>query len=388
MKFNRNITKIKWFLITILFVVVAQSCKQIIQTFQEADDNTDVIMLWQGFEHEWVDRVHRVGRLGNWIENGIYDGSRRASKLNHSAQSGIDADAGKYLMKYSAVQAAYTSFITKSCTFTLEGKERELLDGSEEIIINLDENANFSDKDRFVAIVNGFELYKTDKGTKKLGDLSIELSVPETKGNKIIFTIDVALKMSCSSIECSIDTNKMEYNLDVHWVLVGMNSDWATNVNHARLGINYEYDSDDGIVPESLGKLDYVEVTPEFLDDYDYKISCIRGFKINIEKESTTFTPDVIPHLYSLKLWGNGSPTYGGSINGLAFFEHRKEGVTNPGHEGDVNMDLYFSTLHFKYARIKNCTWKGREDFGNDSRGRTSVSHNGSIGKGTDCDCI
>ncbi|MBV7326974.1 hypothetical protein KFU94_01670 [Chloroflexi bacterium TSY] len=175
-------------------------------SLREAAEDTDVTLIWRGFTHEWLGQVHRTGRFGNWIEVDTDQVLPRDVSLHHMARTGTASDDADFSMIYDIVQATHVRFVSGMHTFPVDKTELDTLHQTETVSISVTNDERLSDKDVFVALINGFSIQVRDGSVaKKLGKLRIDLSQPIRVGNQITFDIDTSIMMSCKSTECTID---------------------------------------------------------------------------------------------------------------------------------------------------------------------------------------
>jgi hypothetical protein len=96
----------------------------------------------------------------------------------------------------------------------------------EHVSIHATESNKLRDKNKFTAIINGFNLkVKDGSHAKKLGHLDIDISSCIKSLQHIEFDISGNVMMSCASTECDLDEpvfkpNNVDYGLVIHYLLI------------------------------------------------------------------------------------------------------------------------------------------------------------------------
>lgn len=352
----------------LLTFLVITSCS----TLKNIPNDTDVALVWRGFEHSWQGEVHRVSRIGNWIDVSNSEFPKKVT-INHSAQSGTNADVAKFSTYYDVLQAYYTKFVTGKATISIITQERKVKQFSQRVEIPVSSYAGLSGKDQVDVVLNGFDFDKKNFQTKKLGILELNIENVQHTSSSISFDVNGELMMSCESTECGIGED-LEYDLKVYYLIVASTPDNFKFYHHPVVSTNYDYDSNNP-VPESLGTFDYKSLNTTYDPSFSTTANtlAIRGFRFNVSKLETLLAPDIVPHLFTWKMWLAYASVVSGTepaVKGQAFFAHSNNGVTNIGHIGHVFMEIKPVSLLFKTGGIKAyCISDGSQSFGNDASG-------------------
>ena len=124
----------------------------------DASEDTDVALFWRGFKHKWVKKVHRTGKLGNWLRTENKNTFPKDVFINHVAQSGTSSDDAGFSTIYDVVQATHTRFVPGKVVIPISVKERVNFHFKEHVSIQATESNRLRDKTKFTAIINGFNL--------------------------------------------------------------------------------------------------------------------------------------------------------------------------------------------------------------------------------------
>lgn len=174
--------------------------------------------LWQGFSQSWGYN-HRIQRLGDWVER-TGNASECKATLHHAAASGSGADSATYEQHYAWVRSPLVQHREGVVKFALSGREKQPISASERVRVtlpDLDEHCNAE------VLLQGFDL-RTSEGVKadKLHafDLGIDSISIDPVRHEVQFRIKTELLFSCSSAECEALNQVVDYQLEVHWIVV------------------------------------------------------------------------------------------------------------------------------------------------------------------------
>jgi hypothetical protein len=215
-----------------IFITLFFLCFQIIVTAQTADS----IYIWQGFKHSWTYN-HRINRIGNFLDE-------KNKEIVYTAASGLGADSTYYESKYTLITDSDIHAYRGNTSIQLLGKESEAIIISKEIKVAIAEEDQGK---KFYPLLNGFDMLSIKKADKlEVFDVKISAVEQGVISDFITIRIDVILQADCSTLECSYFKQKVDYNLDVHYVILfGKRESFsATNykVSHA-----YKWDKEEEI---------------------------------------------------------------------------------------------------------------------------------------------
>ncbi|MFN8283213.1 MAG: hypothetical protein U0U67_08345 [Chitinophagales bacterium] len=177
-------------------------------------------VVWQGFEHRWTYN-HRLNRLGDYVSQSS-DSTNTNAEITHASATGLGKDSAYFTSRYAIVESNAISFFAGKETFELKGNEGQKIELKKNILFT--PNKNLQQKDIYTSILNGFDIVSVDDADKPQS-LQIDISEPiyDTHANKIHFTITAALNVDCKSLECPFFNNTFNYQLDVHYLILGGN---------------------------------------------------------------------------------------------------------------------------------------------------------------------
>lgn len=374
----------------LLILLVLSSCDTI-KTIKTNTENGDVAYIWQGFEHTWDKKVHRVGRLGNWIENSGPEFPRNPS-IHHGAQSGTEKDSASFSTKYSVIQAANTTFHQGLATIDIQTQEREIRTFNQRVEVNRSEVPGLADHDNIEVILNGFDLKKVEFTTKKLGVLEISIGPVTVNSATVQFDINGEVSMSCNSAECALDLPKFHYALEVHYLLIASNENDFQPITHPEIGNSYDYDSKVGTIVINDPATEYSlgnTISPRF--PVKVKALAMKGFRFQVSKRVSAGAIDPVPHLYKWKMWLDYVDDFeldAPKASSLMKFEH-KMSLGNVGHIGHVDISIQPISLLFKGGSSLACNWNREHDFSNNNpSGSTHYSEDREYIGILDADCF
>lgn len=202
---------------------------------------SDSIYLWQGFQHYWSYN-HRINRIGNFME---YPNR----EITYTSASGLGADSTKYLSGYELITESNLSSYQGKTSFEIKGKEGVKISLSKEIKIDLNENDQGK---TFHAFLNGFDLLSKGKADK-FEEFQVEISSINTalSSDFMSIKIDVILQADCSTLECQFFNQKVDYILDIYYLVLAGNKKEIQHTNYASLK-NYNWDKSKEIKKENI----------------------------------------------------------------------------------------------------------------------------------------
>ena len=365
--------------ISLILISIVPGCK--LDELVKKTKSSEIGIFWRGFEFEWDDRVHRVGRFGSWIEQGRSTGTYglpKALSLMRSAQSGSDSDVGRYSTMYSIVRAHGVEFVPGSVTIDIHGSERSDIPFSELVTTHLTELDSLNPEHD--VILNGFDL-KSLASPKKLNKLTLDVHALRSFDDRVEFRVSGLLNMSCQSLECGFE-ERVAYEITVHYMVI------RGNFNHSENDVataNYSYSSDSDAPDPSPGSITSGPINPS-IDALS--VLGLKGFDFDVRKDTDILRPDPAPHLYTWNMWLSASET---RTRGSLFFGHRSDALNLP-HDGNVTMRIRSNTLQFDdLFSIIHCTSGPTERTFPDSRGSDAEAvhgHYGAFDETSDVGCL
>lgn len=374
----------------ILLSLVASGCN-FIKKVKSNTENGDTAYLWQGFEHTWDEKVHRVGRIGNWIQNSNSDFPRRPS-IHHSAQAGSAKDGAEFRTKYSVVQAANTKFHHGMEQINIQTPDSTARRFFRRVEIDRSEIPGLANHDNVEVVLNGFDLKKRAGEIKKLGVLEINIGQVRVTPATIQFDISGELLMGCNSAECPI-LSKVDYFLGVRYLVIASNDDDFQAIDHPDLHQFYDYDS--GLSTHNSTNdtgSDYflgTRMNPRF--NVQVKALAMKAFRFEVSKTVSVGALDYIPHLYKWKMWLDYAEDFDFEAPrafSLMRFEHNQAGDSNYPHLGKVDIRITPVSLLFKGGSDLKCTWDRNHDFGNYNAGDTEYTETRELSGLLDAECF
>lgn len=336
-------------------------------------------LIWRGWEHNWVDHPHRVGRFGNWIE----EESDGAYSLNHSSASGLDQDQATHATHYSSMK--FTGSEKRGqLSFDLRGVQNEYITFEEVITIP------FIKEGPGTVFMDGFDLHKEGK-TMKLKALNIEITNIDFSNNEVTFTIVGQLNMVCGSIECpqGLFAPRVEYELSVFYQVIA--GDFESINAHGQVGRSYEYkqplfsgytDTYDEIIHDPL-------FPPNESDQEANFVIGIRGFNFFVQGQQGLNLANKTPHLYEWDQWLDSD--LGLNCFGSTYFRTKFDLFNPPPGEGTCNLSILPVSIMGDNIEVVDCKWEQTSSFpSNDININPVVSHEGiiSIGEENDPSCL
>jgi len=176
--------------------------------------------VWQGFSNYWTYN-HRLNRLGDFISQSS-ENTNKYCTITHTAATGLGKDSAYFQSNYAIVEGNDISFFAGKINFKLTGKE-----GNTATIIKhikLQPEQNLQNKDNYISILNGFDITSIGDADKlQLMRINIEHPIYDKTTNTLDFTIEVSLNTDCKSLECSWFHDTFDYELEVHYLIIGGN---------------------------------------------------------------------------------------------------------------------------------------------------------------------
>lgn len=191
-------------------------------------------MIWRGFTHKWTYN-HRCNRIGDYV---MYNNGQ--PQAVHTSATGLGADSTYFKSYYTYIETADVAFKEGKISVRIENKEKQLTEGS--VLVNIPADEWMRDKGNYESLINGFDLRSDEAADKiQLMRLSIEdpSYLPDTK--ELQFTVHFSLVLNCQSVECSSTDNKVNYNLDVYYLLMGL-EEYNTNTTEKFFTRSYSWD--------------------------------------------------------------------------------------------------------------------------------------------------
>ena len=203
-------------------------------------------------------------------------------------------------------------------------------------------------RERYVALLNGFDL-ETNAGAKKLDRLKILLKNLTYSNSNLEFDVDWVLKVDCDSVECWLDSNDVDYDLQVRYVLVGGDEGGFryTNQNPSH---NYGWGTSTEI--SSASHEHSFSINP-ITSIYDYTDGTVamRGFNLNLDDDYHMF--QTIVRVQSIDY----DPTVDQvDYLGEAFFKQWTQGMAIGAYKesgATTKMELWTTLLEFTDATVQ-----------------------------------
>jgi hypothetical protein len=172
--------------------------------------------IWRGFEHQWTYN-HRCNHLGDYVQ---YNSGTPVSV--HASATGTGADSTYFTSYYTYVASKDVVFKEGEAVIKIKARKNRLF----ETIVTVTVPAEdwLKNKTDYITLLNGFDL-RSDKAADKLQLLrfSLENGVYVKDSDQIRFSIDVTLVLACQSAECAKFEPKVDYDLNIHYLIVGLN---------------------------------------------------------------------------------------------------------------------------------------------------------------------
>lgn len=204
-------------------------------------------VLWRGFRHVWQYN-HRLNRFGSYVRDlkrsGLTGGS---STVGHAGASGSGPDKLNFQDFYTEVRATGVFFQSGKKSFPVTGSEGEDVEIQKRVKVPLD--GPLKSCDTFAVLLAGVDMCAEDDADK-LQSMVLGVSNWERRGKDLFFTLSGTLNVDCDSLECDgmpttwdvvtgvltggasipVSVGRLllaklnlstEYNMDVHYLIVG-----------------------------------------------------------------------------------------------------------------------------------------------------------------------
>ncbi len=347
------------FLVLFLCILVANLDSQNI-SFNQKLPLYNRAVIWRGFDHTWTYN-HRINRLGSYV----FIDSTGIPKGTHYSASGLGADSTDYEIYYSYVEHPKLFFFQGVAKVLVTGKETLLLTENQEISVVVPEW--FRNKSRYNSIINGFEIKSLEKSDQPVHFLAnIDDPIYSNTSGEMKFKVQFNWAGNCRSAECEIFKNTTTYELTIHYLLVGYNTDDAIafqflNTNSYSWGTEFEVPNHPikkkfGVEPnkfnhsiigiKSFGFSLYEE---QWMQELNYKVDIDNYYKERGEVDASV-------HMLFLD-WKEGMKRRS-ARKASSVFAHKKSGW--------VNMNLTSLILQSNYEKvyhgesIGSLFWRGR----------------------------
>ncbi len=197
------------------FIVMLLLFTQLHHVFSQIQSYNRAV-IWRGFDHKWTYN-HRCNRIGDYV---IYNNGKPVS--THVSATGIGADSTYFNSCYSYISTPDIVFKEGKIRVTILTKEKQLSDGSVRVTVNCEEW--MKNKSNYFSLLNGFDLRSARAADKiQLLRLNIEEPSYDTSSNQLSFLINFSMVLNCQSAECSDVNQKVDYTLDVYYLIAGFN---------------------------------------------------------------------------------------------------------------------------------------------------------------------
>lgn len=240
--------------------------------------NTDLkpynkAIIWRGFNHLWSYN-HRVNRLGSFV----FLDSNQVSKGVHCSASGLGSDSTYYEQYYTKVESPHLRFYQGSTTIVVTGRETQLLSDNKEIACVVP--PWFQNLSRYKSIINGFEIKSIEKSDLPiLFEMHVDDPQYSSHSREVKFKTNINWVANCRSAECPIFSNTTNYEITLHYLLIGWeNSDALAFEFHNKK--SYEWTVDEEKQFEGEKKMYQVQI-----DKYENVFLGIKSFGFILNEE-------------------------------------------------------------------------------------------------------
>ena len=336
----------------------------------------DAIPVWNGFNFFWDDMNHRLQRLGAFVDVGSCTSLGCTADYVHAGASGTGDDVGNMTGRFTKIRTSAAGFEDGTASFWVITTEGNTF--SDTLTVEVPVPFNMRDKDKYVAVMNGFDLNMSDAVGEpipdKLGELHIDLSAVtyNTGTDTATFTISVELLADCDSLECMEDLgwdNVVEYTLDIPWVLVAGNTgSFAYAVDAVNTDDAYAWDEYDSslacsdLVPCPGNEIFIADHTfsntIDGANNYQRGALAFRGIDVSLDSDE----PDEGMYLWSLAMQTK-DPTYTASTGTMTYdyttfakewFAWDPWGAAfwSEGHAGDASLRAEVVLLQFASGTV------------------------------------
>jgi len=181
-------------------------------------------IIWRGFQHQWTYN-HRCNRLGDYV------GYNSGTPITvHTSATGIGADSAYFSSYYTYITTPDAVFKEGEASIRIQAKEKRLIEKT--VTVTVPAEKWLRNKADYVTLLNGFDL-RSDQGADKIQLLRFSIQDGEfiSLTNEVRFKIDISMVLNCQSIECPEWKNAVVYDLDIHYLIIGINSGEAAATN-------------------------------------------------------------------------------------------------------------------------------------------------------------
>lgn len=191
-------------------------------------------VIWRGFQHSWTYN-HRCNRVGDYV---VYNNGK--PQAAHISATGLGPDSTYFTSHYTYIESPDLAFKEGKVNFRIDGKERELIEGS--VLVHIQADDWMQNKAAYSAIINGFDLKSTEGADKmQLFRLAIEDPAYIPGNRELQFRVNYSMVLNCQSAECSKSNNRVSYSFDVYYLLVGTN-EYSTKATEQFFTRSYSWD--------------------------------------------------------------------------------------------------------------------------------------------------
>lgn len=225
--------------------------------------------MWRGYKHTWTYN-HRINRIGSYIDS-------KSGESVYASASGMGADSTYYLNGSTFLESEHLDFVEGKVQFKLTGKEKDLINVSEEIIVPMTEEVFL--ENNFGAVLNGFDL-KAEEKADKLTYINLELEKLRYEKGALRFNTKVGFVASCRSLECERLKQLVDYTIDVYYLLISSQPKYLTTQEHS-FSKDYSWDKKEEIykAPE------LVEIKSNAQQAYEHVAIGIKAISIQFDHE-------------------------------------------------------------------------------------------------------
>ncbi len=237
----------------IFFIFSICSC---VALFSQQLHSYNKAIIWRGFQHQWTYN-HRCSRLGDYVQ---FNSGTPISV--HTSATGIGADSTYFSSYYTYVASPDVVFKEGDTTIKIHTKEKRLIEKTIGFSVNADKW--LQGKTDYITLINGFDL-RSDHAADKIQLLrfSIEDGEYDSVTNEIHFNANISLVLNCQSIECPELNNKVIYDLDIHYLIVGLNKGEAAATEQF-FTRSYSWDKKEELDEQPEKKIITGDVFPSF----------------------------------------------------------------------------------------------------------------------------
>ncbi|MGC9523702.1 MAG: hypothetical protein ACP5HG_17755 [Anaerolineae bacterium] len=164
----------------------------------------DRAVIWQGTQHEW-EYNHRLNRLGSYVRYEHTSEGDTTAIIGHTAASGTGDDTAHFSEYVTAVEGGAGIAFQAGYAETVAECPRGDLQPFVIRVPDLDLAPELQERDLYVAIINGFDIY-AQQHSEKIMTFDVEITDPivYNGGQKARFYIVGHLRFDCRSSECQL----------------------------------------------------------------------------------------------------------------------------------------------------------------------------------------